>query len=334
MKNLDVLAIGDIVIDAFIRLKEAEIMCDENKQNCKLSMDFAAKLPYESVEICNAVGNAANAAVSAARLGVTSGLLTYVGGDQNGKDCMTSLERDGVDTTLVHTDTDKKTNYHYVLWYDVDRTILVKHEKFDYSLKEVTDRIVVPKWLYVSSLGENSLAMYEQISNYLADNPEVHLAFQPGVFDMKQGKEKLSFVYSKASAICVNVEEAQKILGESSRDIKTLLRSMASLGPKIVLITDGFEGAYGFDTSKPEEFWFMPIYPHTPIERTGAGDAFFSTVVTCLSLGKTLSEALTWGPINSQSVVQQVGAQKGLLHREKLEEFLKNAPDNYKLKQI
>jgi hypothetical protein len=34
------------------------------------------------------------------------------------------------------------------------------------------------------------------------------------------------------------------------------------------------------------------------------------------------------------SVVQQVGAQKGLLSREKLEEYLKNAPGEYKLSKI
>jgi sugar/nucleoside kinase (ribokinase family) len=335
-KQLDVLAIGDIVIDAFIRLKEAEIIYDENKQNPKLSMDFGAKLPYESVEICNAVGNAANAAVSASRLGARSGLLTYVGADQNGKDCIESLTKDGVDTTLVHTEEGKKTNYHYVLWYDVDRTILVKHEKFSYSFEEVKKGIVNPKWLYVSSLGENSLMMYEHIAEYLKDHDEVNLAFQPGVFDMKMGVEKLNHIYSRANAICVNVEEAQHILGESSRDLKVLLKKMSDLGPKTVLITDGFEGAYAYEKNMDggEKFLYIPIYPHSPFERTGAGDAFFSTVVTCLSLGKTIEEAITWGPVNSMSVVQKIGAQEGLLTREKLEEYLKNAPEDYKLKEI
>jgi sugar/nucleoside kinase (ribokinase family) len=78
----------------------------------------------------------------------------------------------------------------------------------------------------------------------------------------------------------------------------------------------------------------MPVYPHTPVEATGAGDAFASTVVSALILGKTLHEALSWAPINSMSVVQQVGAQKGLLTREKLEEYLKNAPEEYKLSKI
>ena len=81
--------------------------------------------------------------------------------------------------------------------------------------------------------------------------------------------------------------------------------------------------------------WHCPIYTRTAVvDSTGAGDAFASTIVSALIHGKTLDEALTWAPINSMSVVQQVGAQKGLLTKEKLEEYLKNAPEGYKLSKI
>src|SRR3989344_8170059 len=137
MKNIDILAIGDLVIDAFIKIEDAEVNCDIDKQNCRLSMRFGDKIPYESVEICNAVGNSANASVSASRLGLSSALLSYIGNDQNGKDCVMELEKNNVSTQFVRVEDGKKTNYHYVLWYDVDRTILVKHEKFSYKLGDI-----------------------------------------------------------------------------------------------------------------------------------------------------------------------------------------------------
>jgi hypothetical protein len=46
----DFLAIGDIVTDAFIRLKDAEATCDIDSSNCKLCVRFGDKVPYESVE--------------------------------------------------------------------------------------------------------------------------------------------------------------------------------------------------------------------------------------------------------------------------------------------
>ena len=331
MKNIDILSIGDIVIDAFIKLKDAEVKCDDDGENCKLSVRYGDKVPYESVEVCNAVGNSANAAVSASRLGVNSSLYSYVGGDQNGKDCLASLQKDGVNTEYVHTDAENKTNYHYVLWYDVDRTILVKHEHYKYNF-ELKD---IPKWIYLSSLGDNTLDFQMQIVDFVEKNPEVKLAFQPGTFQMKMGKEELGRIYKNTYIFSCNVEEAQLILGEKSRDLGALLKGIASLGPKIAIITDGINGAYAYDARENKnDSWFMPVYPHTPFERTGAGDAFFSTLVTCLAMGKTLAEAMTWGPVNSMSVVQQVGAQKGLLTAEKIEEYLKNAPADYKLKSL
>ena len=87
---------------------------------------------------------------------------------------------------------------------------------------------------------------------------------------------------------------------------------MRSLGPNIVLITDGPNGAYAFDGTNMLK---VPMYPDPkpPTNRTGAGDAMTSTFVVALGLGKSIQEALLWGPVNSMSVVQQVGAQKGLL---------------------
>jgi ribokinase len=327
MKNIDILAIGDIVTDAFIRIKEATVTCEVDHKNCKLCVAFGEKIPYESVEVLKAVGNSANAAVSASRLGLSSALLAYVGDDMDGADCIEELKKNNVLTDFVRTEKGKKTNYHYVLWYDVERTILVKHEEFSYSLGDVG----TPKYIYLSSLGENSLPFHHEIAEFVKQNPETKLVFQPGTFQIKLGKEKLKDIYAHTEIFFCNVEEAQRILSVTSRDMKSLMKGLAELGPKYVFMTDGFEGAYAYDGT---DFWFMPIYPHKPFERTGAGDAFASTVVSALALGLSTKEALIWGPINSMSVVQQVGAQKGLLTREALEEYLKNAPDTYVPTQI
>lgn len=108
---------------------------------------------------------------------------------------------------------------------------------------------------------------------------------------------------------------------------------MRDLGPEIVVITDGPEGAYTYDG---EEMWHMPMYPDPapPVDRTGAGDAFSSTFTAALAAGEDIPTALSWGPINSMSVVQYIGAQEGLLSRDQLLEHLKNAPADYKPEKI
>lgn len=330
MKEYDFIGIGDTVVDAFIRLNDAEAHCDVDGKNCKLSMDFGAKIPYESVHELPAVGNSANASVAAARLGLSSALITDIGDDVYGDKCVTHLKDDGVSTEYVVRHAGKKTNYHYVLWFQDERTILIKHEAYKYNFPT---HIAPPKWIYLSSLGKDGESLHDDIALYLQKHPAVKLAFQPGTFQLKLGLDRLKALYARTEVFICNVEEAQQLIGDPKGQVQDMLRAIHKRGPKIVLITDGKRGAYLLHEDKT---YFMPPYPDTkpPLERTGAGDAFASTFVSAIALGLTPEEAIRWAPINSASVVQYVGAQKGLLTREELEQFLRSAPETYKLQEI
>lgn len=331
-QELDFVGIGDTVVDAFIRLKDdqAHVNCRIDNTACQICMSFGAKIPYDFVDVVYAVGNSANASVSASRLGLKSALITNLGKDENGERCLASLTKDNVGTQFVVSHDDKKTNYHYVLWYGSDRTILIKHEVFPYTLPLGATG---PKWLYLSSLGETSLPFHTEIANYLKAHPETKLAFQPGTFQIKLGRDVLKEIYAHTEVFFCNTEEARLILKTEELEGGKLAQMMNTLGPKISVITDGPNGAYAYDGI---DTWFMPPYPDPkpPYERTGAGDSFASTFIAALALGKPVSEAITWAPINSMSVVQKIGAQAGLLSRTALEEFLKNAPSDYKVKKL
>ena len=327
--KINFLSIGDIVTDAFIKLKQATVRGTPDSTDYEICMPFADKVPYEEVIVVPAVGNAANAAVSASLLGLNSALLSNIGDDKEGEDCLNTLKKAGINTDLIKINPGMKTNYHYVLWYGADRTILIKHELYSYSLPEIGN----PDWIYFSSVSESAFPFHYAVADYLDNHPETKLAFQPGKNEIKLGKEKLQRLYKHAKIFFCNVEEAKKVLGLDSLEIKDLLTKVHDLGPEIVVVTDGPKGAYAYDG---KEYLFMSPYPDSkpPYDRTGAGDAFSSTAVSALILGKTLPEALAWAGINSMSVVGEVGAQKGLLSREKIEEYLSKAPESYKVKQI
>lgn len=87
-QKIDFLAVGDTVTDAFIELIDANVHCNIDNDNCTISMPFGAKIPYKSVDILRGVGNAANAAVAAGRLGLTSALIAIVGNDEKVKEFM------------------------------------------------------------------------------------------------------------------------------------------------------------------------------------------------------------------------------------------------------
>lgn len=324
----DVIAVGDIVTDDFIKLIDEEAHKYTNENGDWLAMPFGTKIPFDHSEVIAGVGNASNAAVSFARLGLHSGFITNVGDDHIGHDMIRSLRKNRVDTRFVRLHDGKVSNYHYVLWYKEERTILIKHEEYDYYWPHLSPK-EKPKWLYFSSISKNALDFHDDLADWLDKHEDVKLAFQPGTFQMEAGAHRLHRIYKQTEVLLLNREEAALVGGGDDKDVHDLMDKLHALGPKVVVVTDGPDGAYASDG---QNRYKMPLYPDPkpPYERTGAGDAFASTFVAALIKGNTIEGALQWAPINSMSVVQQVGAQRGLLTEEELAALLKKAPDWYK----
>jgi sugar/nucleoside kinase (ribokinase family) len=326
--TLDVIAIGDIVTDAFIKLIDDQAHSYANEHGKWLAMQFGTKLPFDHVEVLEGVGNASNAAVAFSRLGLNAGFVTNVGDDKEGRDMIRALHKQHIDTRFVRINPGKKSNYHYVLWYKEERTILIKHEEYDYQWPYLR-KVDTPKWVYFSSISENAIDYHDEVIDWLMEHPDVKLAWQPGTFQMKAGAERMKQLYARSEVTILNREEAVFVTGGDYHNLHDLLDRMHGLGTKIAVITDGPNGAYASDG---QQRFQMPLYPDPapPKERTGAGDAFASTFVAALAKGNTIEGALQWAPINSMSVVQQTGAQAGLLSERDLDEYLRNAPDWYR----
>lgn len=324
----DVISIGDIVTDDFIDLIEKEEHTYSNEQGKWLAVPFGTKIPYDHHEVIPAVGNASNAAVSFARLGLKSSFATNIGGDQEGRDMIAVLQKEGVDHRFVRVNPDQKSNYHFVLRFGAERTILIKHEEYDYHWPHLRNS-EVPKWAYFSSISQHALAYHDQVADWLEKHPEVKMAFQPGTFQMAAGAERLKRIYQRSEVLILNREEAVIVGGGNHEDINNLFDHLHALGPKLVVITDGPKGAY---TSGGQQRLQMPLYPDPgpPVDRTGAGDAFASTFVAALIKGNSVEGALQWAPINSMSVVQKVGAQAGLLSEKQIEHYLRHSPEHYR----
>jgi sugar/nucleoside kinase (ribokinase family) len=328
MEKYNLICIGDVVMDAFIKLHEASVHCDLNHERCQLCMSFADKIPYESLTMAPAVGNASNVAVGAARLGLKTAILTAVGRDQYGKDILNVYEKEGVGTEFVRINAGKPTNYHFVLTFQAERTILVKHEKFAYANPALLDKRT--DWLYFSSIGEHTLPFHHKVAVYLEKHPHVRMGFNPGTFQLRFGTKNLKGIYRHTYVLFVNREEAEQVARKGSgADIKELFDALHKLGPKVVAITDGPKGAYASDGTCA---YFMPSYPDPkpPISRTGAGDAFSTGFMSALIYGLPVYDALRWAPIESMHVVQFFGAQAGLLSKRALLKFLEKAPKGYK----
>lgn len=330
MTKFDLISIGDNATDAFIKLAEAELNCEIDRPECKICLKFASKIPYDSVTEIPAGGNSSNIAIGATKLGLNTSYFSVIGDDNNGEKTLVKLKQTGINTDLISIQKNTATNYNYVLWYQDDRTILVKHENYKFNWPT---NLETPSWIYLSSVSDEDFSLHIKLNLWLEEHPETKLAFSPGTWQIKMGREKLENLYAKTEIFFSNKQEAEKILKTPNSTPKILAEEIKKLGPNIVVITDGENGAYCLDQNNI--FWQIPVFNKLSpaIERTGAGDAFSTAFLSAIFYQKNIDQALIWGAINAASVVTKVGPHEGLLTQEEIEKISADSPD-FTAKQI
>ena len=147
-----------------------------------------------------------------------------------GREIITALGRHKVDPRFIRINPGKKSNYHYVLWYEEERTILINHEEYDYHWPHIAAK-ELPRWVYFSSISKNAMDYHDDIADWLDENPTVHLAFQPGTFQMRAGVKRMKRMYQNASILLLNREEAAYVGGGDStvKDLRTIDCSIGNI---------------------------------------------------------------------------------------------------------
>lgn len=313
--KFDLISIGDTQYDVFLELEEETKLLKDPESGIEyLGLISAEKIPAKSYTSLAAVGNSANVAIGASRLGLKTAFYTHLAKDNIGKEELRVFKQEKVAADYVVWDSKRGSNFSTVLNYKGERTIIVHHEPRDYNLPKLASA----RWLYYSSLAPGHEKLHAQIPEYVKQYG-AKLAFNPGSHQLKEGLEVLNPILQVTTVFLVNKDEARELLGNSD-DIKELLRALKSKGPQTVVITDDGKGSYCFDGSN---FYRLGIFRVPVIEMTGAGDAYSTGFVSALALGFNVKEAMRWGAMNGASVIQKIGAREGLLIRKAMETLLK-----------
>lgn len=310
--KLDLLAIGDTTTDVFMELKDASVLKRPEKRGDQLCVRFGDKVAVESMQEIEGVGNAANVAVGAARLGLRTGIWTILGNDDDGQRIAADVfAKEGVSGENVAFAEKERTNYSLVLTYNAERTILSYHAPRTYVFPAT---LPAAEWVYFTSLGEGWEKIIPDFLQYV-EKTGCRVAFNPGTMQLRSSAEDLRKILGVTDTLFVNREEAETIAGVKTDAMTELLTQTQIAGPKNVVITDGVNGAHALLDGA---MWEMPVLPTEVVERTGCGDSFAVGYLAALSSGKTKKEALVWGATNAASVIRYVGSRAGLLTRDML----------------
>ena len=322
-KKFDLITIGDSTIDTFIKIHDAMVECDVNREACKICVPYGSKIPVDEIAY-SVAGNAANVAVASAKLGLATAIYTNLGDDEQGETIKTALERAQVANDYIKVNPGKKSNLSVVLTFQGERTIFVYHQDWYYQLP----RLEPCSWVYLTSMAETftNSNIIDEVCHYI-EKSKAQLVFSPGTFQLKADIKRYPKLLEKCALLIVNMEESKKILGVDQSEVvdaKDVLSKMLLLGPKMVVITDGKEGSYGTNGNKDLK---AGIFPIKLVEPTGAGDAYAGGALAALFAGESLAEAMIWGTINAAHVIAQIGTQRGLLAKEELVKHRKDAAD-------
>ncbi|MFQ5474776.1 MAG: carbohydrate kinase family protein [Candidatus Nanoarchaeia archaeon] len=305
----DIIALGSATVDVFADTDSELLIVATNESRAKhICYPSGSKILMKKLSF-EIGGGGTNTAVAFSRLGLKTAYLGNLGKDDNAHLITDLLKNEDVD--FLGTYGSEKTNYSIILdSIEHDRTILVYRDASDKMLfSKVKKDKLKTKWIYSSSLLGTSYRSLLKLLGYAKQN-KVKTAMNISCYQAEQGARKLKPLLDNLDVLIFNKEEAQAMLNTESNDIFTLLKKTRKTGPKVVVITNGSEGAHAFDG---KTYYFVKASDIRAVECTGAGDAFASSFVAGLVKGCSIEFAMQLGVANSQSVIRHIGAKNKLL---------------------
>lgn len=324
---MDIIVFGGATNDLYVPLPSppANIQTERKGQRTKkwLRLPYANKLLAPGM-ILDTGGGAGNVSVGLSKLGFTVGMVVMVGDDLEGQLVFKNMKKDGVRTNFI------KINKKYPTSLSVDLTI-PGEDRTVVSYRGANDHMNEARWSFgkmaprqaivATHLSGQSHKLLPQIRKLKKDNPELLFVWNPGWTQIKKGLGALKSTLKLVDIINVNEREAGQILGPLARgkNYKQLAAKLGEFGPKVVLITRGRVGAYGW--SAEEQHYAIPL-PTKRLNVTGAGDSFTSGFTAgYLRSGGDIKVGLQYGTANGSYVVTEIGSQHGLLTKTKIKKI-------------
>lgn len=279
-------------------------------------------------------GAPANVAVGVARLGGESAFIGRVGADPFGRFMADTLAREGVDTACLRADPDHRTSTVLVALDDEGErsfTFMVRPSADQFLTPDELPRFDAGQWLLTCSIALANEPVRGSCLQAMAAIKAAggRVCFDPNLRPEVWGKpaEMLPVVrqtIALSDVVKLSVEELQLLSGEDE-----LAAGLATIsGPALVLVTRGAAGVVARLEGELLE-WVGPKV--TPLDTTGAGDAFVAGLLAALAQGERLPTLAELPAILAQAhgcgalATTAKGAMTALPTRTELDAFLRSA---------
>ena len=311
-KRLDLLCIGTALVDVIIKGFDPKPVS-------------AAGFVAESCSI-NPGGEGVNESATAAKLGLKTGILCFLGSDAAGDLLEGSLAANGVDLSAVVRETEHATpvTTMFVNPDGTRKSITNGAHKYNFHPERYADVIRSARAVSIDSLFRAPFDQAEIVREVFRTAKESGALLCAdtklpnfGTLRFKDIREDLALV----DYIFPNEDEARFHTGETEPD--KMAQVFLDAGVKNVIIKLGGKGCY-FRNAK--ESFRLGAFPVDAVDATGAGDNFIVGFISAKMRSLSDREALVLANACGALCASAVGGLTGVKSLEQVERFVKEHP--------
>ena len=312
MNNPDIVCIGTALVDSIIKGFDPKSVSASGYRAMSGSL--------------NVGGEAANEAITAAKMGMKTSILCFLGEDQAGEMIVNTLKSHGVDTFGAVREADHPTPVTTMFVNDDGsrKSITNQAHRYNFHPERYTDRFKNAKAIILGSLFRAPFDDPVIIKSVL------NAAKEAGILTFADTKlpnfHPLSLDALKDCLLLIdyitpNEDEAAYYTGEDNPE--KMADVFLSFGIKNVIIKLGSKGCYFKNT---ETSLFLPAFDIDAKDATGAGDSFVAGFACERLRGASDTDALKFGNACGAVCTTAVGATTAVRDRDQIIDFLKKHP--------
>lgn len=250
-------------------------------------------------------GKGANQAVAAARAGGTVAMLSAVGDDDFGRQRLADLANESISTDTV-TVTDRAASGVALIIVDAtgqNRIAYVPGAGWEVSLSDAMASL--DNWqpeVVLSTLELKHDLLATLFAEIEARKMTLICNATP---EPSEGRDLIAL----AGVLIANEQEALELTGATGNDWKQIAGQLAEIGPRVIILTLGAEGALVWNDGDVVE---IPALQVEVVDTTGAGDAFCGAFAAFYAGGMDVVEAAARAAVAGSISVSRAGAQPSI----------------------
>lgn len=263
----------------------------------------------------NQGGKGANQAVAVARLGGELTFVTKVGDDIFGKQTIEVFQNEGMDTRYVFVDPNQPSGVALITIDGKGENCIVVAPGANATLgaQEVhRTKELIENASYLLTQFETPMETIEEMAR-IAHAKGVQVVINPAPAQPISDE-----LFALTSIITPNETEAGILTGIEVKDIESAKRAAEAIrakGVKTVIVTLGAKGSLVHTEGK---FTVIEAQKVEAVDTTAAGDTYNGALVTALSEGKDILEAVRFATRAAAISVTRMGAIPSIPYREEL----------------